>query len=218
MKKLLCKISRISFIKTLILNVKYFGLKGLLFPILVGKRVELKTLKGKIHLTSFKTGTIQIGVNEVGHIPSKTTSCVFDNNGDIVFGDNVYCGIGTAISNHGILKIGSGVTITALCRVNCYKKIVIGEESLISWETQITDSDVHKISCLNSGHFLNKDEEIIIGRHCWICNRVSINKGSRIGSNCIIASNSIISQEIMKDNVIIGTYGKILKENISWTK
>lgn len=216
-KKIIDILLKLSIIKTLNFNLKYFGLKGFILPVLIGKNVEFKKLEGKVLLKIFKPFMIKIAINEMGHFSSKHTYTIFDNQGTIQFNGKANIGIGTAISNNGLLDIGNNLIITASCIINCFSNIKLGNDCLISWNTQIIDSDVHKIYKLNSNEQLNPDKEIVIGNHCWICNGVSVNKGSIIPSNCIIASNSIINKELFEENCIIGNLGKIIKRNIKWS-
>ena len=114
MYKILKKIQKISLLKTFLFNFHYFGFKGLyVLPVLIGKHVELRDLKGKITVENFKTGVVQIGMNDIGIFPIKTTVASIQNNGEIIFKGKAELGIGTHISNGGILKFGDNFTVSA---------------------------------------------------------------------------------------------------------
>lgn len=54
------KIMEISICKSLILNLKCFGMKGLKCPILIAKKCRVD-IKGKVQLCSFRFGIVKIG-------------------------------------------------------------------------------------------------------------------------------------------------------------
>lgn len=205
---------KLSILKTIKFNFCYFGFRGLfVFPVLVGKYVELKELKGSIKIDKFSFGRVYIGINDMGHFPTNMHT-VFQNFGDIICNGKVKLGIGTKISNHGILTFGNNFCITANSIILCYKSITFKDDILVSWNCEIMDSDSHFIYDENN-LCLNPNEEIIIGEHCWICSGVKILKGVRISKNNIICANSIITKTIDKENAILAN-NRVLKENISW--
>jgi acetyltransferase-like isoleucine patch superfamily enzyme len=80
------------------------------------------------------------------------------------------------------------------------------------------DTDFHKIKSLE-GDILNPAKEIIIGNHVWIGTKAMIMKGTKIGDECVVASNSLVTKEISGSNHIIGGIpGKVIKTGITWDK
>lgn len=209
-------IFEISIPKTIYFNFKYFGLSGLkVLPVFIHKNTELKKTEGRIKIQNFKTGIIKIGFGQMGNYPKKICYSSFENDGKIVFQGKCLIGVCSTISNHGLLTIGSNLNITADSHIICFKSIKIGNNCLISWKTQIMDSDQHKIYD-NNDNWLNKPENILIGDNCWICSGTTILKGGGVGNNIIIAANTLLTKFIAQDNVIVGNYGKIIKKNITW--
>jgi acetyltransferase-like isoleucine patch superfamily enzyme len=105
----------------------------------------------------------------------------------------------------------SGITSDTLIMV--FKRIEIGSDFICAWNVFISDSDWHMING-DSGH-----EVVKIGNHAWVANSCSILKGSRIGNNCIVASHSkLINKEYPQDSLIAGIPGKIIKNNITWSR
>lgn len=216
-KKIIKKILKISIPKTLYFNIHYFGVKGLILPVYIGKKVELRHLKGKIRCENFKSGVVQIGMNEMGNYPYGSTYSLFKNNGEIVFKGNALLGIGTCITNRGIITFGDNFTITANSSIICRESITFGDNVLISWNVEFMDTDLHKIYDIDSKELLNPDKYINIGNNVWICNNVFIGKGVSIPSNNIIANHSSIKKTITAEHSIIGNSGKIIKQSIFWT-
>lgn len=207
---------KISIHKTIYFNFKYFGfIRGLVFPVFISKKVELLEVSGVVEVQKFKTGVVRLGFGKMGNYPQKTSSFIFENNGKIIFKGDCTIGIGSTISNHGLLIFGEKFNITADGHIICFKQISFGNNCLISWNTQFMDSDQHNIYDKNH-NLLNPDNAISIGDNCWICNGVNIQKGVSCKNNCIIGSNSKITKSINQENVIIGDNGKILKTDITW--
>ena len=170
-----------SIIKTLIFNFRYFGIRGILvLPVLVGKNVEFHTLKGKVICEEFKTGIVQIGLNDMGNHPKRTTFASIQNNGTIRCKGKVYLGVGTRISNGGTLVFGNNFRITADSSIICGKSIIFEDNVLISWGCQIMDTDLHKIFNIDTNQIINSHKEIYISEHCWICSGCKILKGVKI--------------------------------------
>ena len=153
----------------------------------------------------------------MGNIPSKIAYSLIENDGEIFFNGKCNISICSTISNHGRLYFGENVNITADCHIICFKSISIGDNCLISWKTQIMDTDQHKIYD-SDRNLLNPDSPIIIGNNCWICNNVTLMKGVNISDNVVIASNSLITKPILKSNIAVGDKGKIIKNNITWER
>lgn len=139
---------------------------------------------------------------------------IFKINGDFAVGQGVrFC-----LALNSTLTIGgkdkesvSGITSDTLVMV--YKKVEIGKDFLCAWNIFISDSDWHQISGQNH------QADVVIGNHVWIANSNNILKGSIIGNNCIVASNSKIINKGFPDNVLIGGIPpKILKMNIEWKR
>lgn len=55
-----------SILKTLRFNLHYFGIKGFRLPVLVGKNVMLKNLRGGVKIESYKTANVRIGFDGTG--------------------------------------------------------------------------------------------------------------------------------------------------------
>lgn len=69
--------------KTIIFNIKYFGLKGLRLPILVSKNVKIKRLSGKVILNS--ANRILLGFGTTPNIDCYSQKSIWHNEGTVVF-------------------------------------------------------------------------------------------------------------------------------------
>ena len=96
------------------------------------------------------------------------------------------------------------------------KTIEIGNDCLVSSNVNIRNTDSHSVVDMN-GKRLNYGKDIVIGDHVWICNNVSVLKGSKINNNSIIGNSSVVNKEFNDTNVMIcGSPASTKKQGISW--
>ena len=78
------------------------------------------------------------------------------------------------------------------------------------------DTDFHKILDKQEQR-TNEDKAIIVEDHVWIGSESKILKGTQIARDNVVAANSVLSGTIIRDNnVIVGSFGKILRRDITW--
>lgn len=129
-----------------------------------------------------------LGVTRIPCLIQMGESSEINIRGEFSIGDDVRM----AVSKSGFIGIGgknkeSGSGISGDCLINAYKKIVIGEDVIIAWDTFITDSDWHSIG-IGSHH-----EDTIIGDHVWVAVGAKIFKRAVIGSDSIVGCSSVVS-------------------------
>lgn len=93
-KSFIHEINSFSPIKTLIFNFHYFGIKGISFPVIIGKRFKLQTLKGAVTLPPVLPNRIHLGIDDFGWM---TSTGYWINEGNVHFEGNCYIGNGTRI-------------------------------------------------------------------------------------------------------------------------
>ena len=134
---------------------------------------------------------------------------VYDACEFLIEGDNceIYIGKNTTI---GSANIFCGESNT---------KITMGENCLLSRMINIDTSDFHSIIDLNTNTRINPPKDVFIGDKVWIGYNVSINKGTVLGNNSMVAIKSVVVGKEFPDNVVIGGIpAKIIKENITWSR
>lgn len=217
--------------KTIYLNFKQLPVKQAIhLPILVSWRTHFKSLKGKIRLEGkITTGMVRIGLNGSGSGTCFYMATVLENNGTLVFKGPVKIGGGCQICtvlSDSLIEIGSDTKFMGESHVIAEKKVSFGQKCAISWNTQIMDTDFHKIydECIhttsNSGKKrINESAPILIGDHVWIASHVCVMKGAKISDNSVVACGSIINgREISEgeNNIVTGLPNRVLKRNIQW--
>ena len=183
---------------TLYINIKALPWRqALKFPIVVYGGIQIESLNGKINIKSdrIRRGMIKIGAQ--GYDMFGKGKCVVSIDGEVEFYG--CCSIGTnsslIIRRNGHLKIGKMVFLGANNLILCEKAITIGDEFMSSWCCQFIDSNTHEIIDINTKIKSEATKAIYIGKHCWLGNHSTVNKGGRLCDNTIVASYSLINKD-----------------------
>lgn len=101
--------------------------------------------------------------------------------------------------------------------------IYIGEDCQFGCKISLDTADGHTIYNEYSNQILNLPKDISIGSHVWLCENVSVLKGSVIADNCLVGKNSLVSGKFLENNkVITGCPAKVINnpkyENVNWSR
>jgi acetyltransferase-like isoleucine patch superfamily enzyme len=212
----------VGFLKTLWFNFRYLPFKEAIhFPVLLSRDVQIRkcyrgfcSFVGEVNFV-----TLRIGFGDrLGNVDQKSSiaisgKLIVEGNGVHAFGPGIRLGIG----KHGVLKIGNNFTSSVNNRIICCNSITIGNDNMWSFDNVVMDSDVHQIMS-NEGKLLNRNGNIEFGNHVWLGCRNIVTKGTVIPNGCVVASGSKLSRQYEKENCIITSHGKIIKENINWKR
>lgn len=206
----------------------YFNFKVLPFkqaiklPFHFFGKTEFANLTGKfiIECDDLHFGMIVFGGKHEVVISSNIPTRIF-NSGIIKFQSTAKFarGINIMVWNHGVLSFGDNFSIGSLSRIICFRKIIFGNQVLISWECQFFDTDFHFIKEHNN---CIKDNcgEIQIDNESWIGARSTILKHTTIPKNSIVGANSVCSgnynKKYGKGILIAGIPAKLLKNEVSY--
>lgn len=137
--------------------------------------------------------------------------------GRLVIGRWVHFGNGNAIRCHeGNLRIGDKCVFGKDNTVNCYLDIEFGEAALAADWVYICDFD-HVTADI---HQPIKDQGIVkspvrIGPDTWICTKVTVTKGTRIGRGCVIGAHAVVRGEIPDYAIAAGMPAKVVKSRLT---
>ena len=206
--------------KTLYFNVVYLPFReAIRLPVFLSRNTKLKCLKGSIKIYGIRRpGMIRIGAEEIGIYDSKHNRPVWENSGLVVFEGHAVIKYGAKliVGEGATLKLGNNFRITSGSAIICYKSVQFGNDCRIAWDTQIIDTDFHKVFDSESNH-LNPDKEIRMGNNCWIGNHCLVQKGTQLGDMVVLSSNSMINKVFEESHVILaGSPARIIKTSIAW--
>ena len=142
-----------------------------------------------------------------------------DNN-TLIIGRNcrIYgpCYIG--IENGANVTIGESTGLRGVTILAKGAPITIGANCMTSYEVIIRNHDSHSIRSVDSDEILNEPKGIIIRDNVWIAQRVTILKGTTVGSNSVIGFGSIVTKDIVNNSIATGIPAKVVKLGIKWEK
>ena len=218
------KIIRIGLIfinlKTIYFNLYYLSFREALYlPIFLSRNTKLKCMKGSIRISGARRpGMIRIGTEEIGIHDKRHNRPVWENSGTVIFDGNAVIKYGARIivAEGATLRLGDNFRISSGSAIVCYKSIEFGHDCRISWDSQVIDTDFHRVFDEESNH-INPDSEIRIGNNCWIGNHCLVQKGARLGNMVVLSSNSMVNNAITETNVVLaGSPAKIIRTSITW--
>lgn len=219
MSKVLKLLGRLNF-KTIIFNLKYFPLKtAVKLPVLIANNVFLHQLKGRVTLNGpITTAMVQIGYGKIAISDFKRARAIWEVYGDIIFNGRAFImhGCKLNVGKDAQLTFGDNFNMSTECAIISEKKITIGANSGISWESLVMDTDFHHIYD-DSGAKINYPKEVIIGDNVWVGCRCTVLKGSVIPNGSIVAAGSLVTKKLVGEKSIFGGNPiHVLKENITW--
>ncbi|OLR91647.1 acyltransferase [Actinokineospora bangkokensis] len=137
--------------------------------------------------------------------------------GRLEIGRWVHIGDGNAIRCHeGSLRIGDKVVFGRQNVVNCYLDIELGEAALVADWVYICDFD-HVTTDI---HQPIKDQGIVkspvrIGPDTWICTKVTVTKGTRVGRGCVLGAHAVVRGDIPDYAIAAGAPAKVVRNRVS---
>jgi len=150
--------------------------------------------------------------------------------GNIKINNNVTIGYKGWLASKGlekgcmsVLEIGSETYIGNFSHIYSTKKITIGKNVLIADNVYISDN-LHSYEDINTPimyQTIKQCNSVDIGDGSWIGEHVCI-IGAKIGKNCVIGANSVVTKDIPDFSIAVGSPAKIIKQynvdNSAWEK
>lgn len=212
----------INWSKTLYFNFKMlpFG-TAVKLPVLIYGRVSLRKLTGKINIQAeIKTGMIGLGQPyEIFRQSMGVSELCLE--GEITFKGHVQIERDFSIYVHenAHLELGHMSSLGSRGKIICYQSIILGNFCRIGFESQLIDTNFHKMIDLNrSDVSSDEDHRIVLGNYNYLGSRVSIMKNTKTADYCTIASNSVVNKDYrpLGNNVLIGGVpAKYLRSNVT---
>lgn len=110
------------------------------------------------------------------------------------------------------LEIQDSVDTGQNFTVGCANRVVIGRNTVISFDVFITDND-HSYEQIDVPVMQQPliVKKTIIGENCFIASGVKILAGTVLGKQCIVGSNSVVRGEFPDYCVIVGAPARVIK-------
>lgn len=153
-----------------------------------------------------------IGETSASH-PDLMNSKFFlgDNASLTVPGGTARIGPGTVTHIEGDFTIGHSY-INSHAKILCEDQITIGDNCAIAWRVELSDSDMHPYAI--DGEEVPYREPIEIGDHVWIGSNVQVKKGVTIGDDAVVASGSVVTEDVESGTLVAGIPARHVHANI----
>lgn len=122
--------------------------------------------------------------------------------------------------SQGCLSIGDNCNLGDNVHLVASESVVIGNNFLSASKVFVSDTN-HGNYAASGGevshptHPVNDrplhSNPVLIGDNVWLGENVVVLPGSRIGNNCVIGSNAVVSGEIPDDSIAVGAPAKVIK-------
>jgi acetyltransferase-like isoleucine patch superfamily enzyme len=144
-------------------------------------------------------------------------------------GNNLFCHIGARTRLRGgtfivtdedsRLEIGASTTMTEPVIVaQGGSKIVLGQDCMVAYGSDIRCSDGHSVIDATTGENLNPAADVIIGNHVWIGIHSQILKGLTIADHAIVAARSVVTRSIAGSTIVAGNPAKPIRSGVTWDR
>ena len=184
-------------------------------PILVRYNTRICSLRGGVKLKECRYAVIKFGFGQVDHLGYRSSLRI---DGTAIFKGSAFFGQDTTLSvgQGSIIEFGKHFTGTGGLLIYCHHHMTIGEDCLVSWNTQIFDTDFHAVKDLSTGNSSNIKNDVFIGEKVWICSNVTVLKGSNIGDGCIVGSSTLVNHSLKceRNCLISGNPARVTRKNI----
>jgi len=204
-------------VKSIYVNLRLLPFKQAIYlPIMVSRKTKLQSLSGKVYLDKVKTGIIRIGFGGTDMLDYRYDRSILKITGTLHFKGKAKIGIGARLLVSEELHVGNNINITGDAMIICAKKISIGDDTMIAWQSIIMDTDQHNIYNTDNT-CINENSEVVIGNNVWIGARSFLLKGSTIADGSIIGANTTITKSFLnKNSILAGNPARVIKEEIRW--
>lgn len=108
------------------------------------------------------------------------------------------------------IKIGHGTTINEGVVINARSEIVIGKDVRLSNYSQLQAGGLVYENKTDARKVHNQGS-IIIGDNTWIGSGAIITMGCRVGKNCVIAANAVVTKDVADNSMVGGVPAKLIK-------
>ena len=117
------------------------------------------------------------------------------------------------ILNDAHLEIGAETVINFNATITCFKRISIGLNSGIGWNSNVFDSNGHELIVDGVPRPANKP--VRIGDHVWVGTGVTV-LGATIGDGAVVGAGSVVVSTVPDKVLVAGNPARIIGKNASF--
>ena len=125
--------------------------------------------------------------------------------GNIHFGRNAmfYPGVYLETQGEGRIEIGDDVVFSSGVHIVAFDRVTIGRGAMIGEFSSLRDANHNPdpVSVRRSGH---TSAPIEVGDNAWIGRGACVLKGVRLGANCIVAANAVVTRDVGAGTLVAG--------------
>ena len=90
------------------------------------------------------------------------------------------------------MEFGENFTATTGLRIAYYDSVRFGDNVLVGWNVQISDTDFHAIKDVKTGIKTKGHGSVSIGKDVWIANGCRIYKNVTIPEKCVVGAETVL--------------------------
>lgn len=131
--------------------------------------------------------------------------------GTVVFGPE--CGLrhGALLNVSGHVEFVDTNVLSWGCVLHCAESVRLEKYAGAAEHVTIADS-THYFTEADTYFYNNvRTEPIVIGENTWLCPKATITSGVRIGAHCIIASNSVVTDDVPDGHLASGVPASFMR-------
>ena len=134
-------------------------------------------------------------------------------NGILSIEEDTFIGQGARLSvgRQGRLHFGNKFRNSGGMTIMAEESVTFGDNVLVSWGTNIMDTDYHSVIDINTGLVKKHFSPIYIGNKVWL--GCSILKGTTIAEGCVIGAFAVVAKSFETPNSLIVGSPAIEKAN-----
>lgn len=167
-------------------------------------RYNVRILNSRCAL--FGDGSITIGFNRTGISDVRYQRTMLNLCGGKIIADgSVTIGSGSRIEvgEGAVLHFEGKVSNSARVSIICEDKICIGNNTVVSWDTLIIDTDFHYVKNTETGRTSPMHKPILIGKNTWICTESKVLKGAVMPDGCILSAGSVLNAKYSEPDCLL---------------
>ncbi len=131
-------------------------------------------------------------------------------------GLRIACGLGKHTC-----KIGRNTFTTGKLNITMWgtSQLIIEDDCLFSFDVKVRTTDSHLIFDKDTKQVINRQKSpLVIGKHSWIGQDVTITKNARIAPNSIVGIASVVTKSFDEEyTCIAGNPAQVVKQNVIWS-